>query len=497
MVKCCIIYYSIDSHGVRALMAYLQEHTNAEIKLLLFPFTNLIPRGKFSDHIVEQVVQECRGFDIVGFSVPSDHYMRTVQLSEALKNKTDVKVIYGGTHPTIRPQQCLKYADAVCVGEGEEAMTELINHYDRERVIASDISNIYVKDKSGNIISNDPRPPIDNLDKVPIFHFWETEERIFHNGYFRDATIKLYKRYMVPHYVTLASRGCAFACTYCGSNSLKRVYKGQKILRWRSWDSFFTELHHVKSALPFIKSICLTDDLFMATKLEDMKTFCNRYKKEINIPLVVVGIHPSLVTEEKVKLLVNAGAILLVMGIQSGCQKTLDLYKRQTKVKDIIESADLLHKHSKGISIAYDFIADNPFETNEDMQETLRFINKLQKPFELHLYSLTLYPGTSLHDKAIEEGLMSPDEVFEGGFTSLGPGYYNDLLRIIKNLNVPNKILDVLIERKQGYRIWHKLLSFLAHIQALLTAGIRDISRGDFRRIHQVITDPRNRNYRY
>lgn len=489
MVKLCIICYSIHSYGAKSLVAYLKEHTDAEIKLLLFP--HLI-KSTFSDHVVEQVVQECRGFDIVGFSLFSDFYKPTIQLTEALKNKVGVEIIYGGIHATACPQQCLKYADAVCVGEGEEAMAELVNRYDKERVIANDIDNIYVKDKVGNIISNTPRPLIANLDKIPTFHFWETEERIFHNGCFKDATVKLYKHYLLPHYyLAFASRGCAFACTFCCNNVLRQIYKGQKLLRWKSWDYLFAELHHIKSALPFLKCIGLVDDLFIALPLEDMEAFCSRYRKEVNMPLYIPGLHPSLVTAEKVELLVDAGAVYLGMGIQSGCQKTLDLYQRRSKVEEITKATNLLRKHAKGVSIVYDFILDNPFEKDEDVKETLRLVGKLQKPFKFNLSTLIFYPGTRLYDMAIENGLISTEEVPEEGFALLKSGYYNDLFRIISTLRIPSKIWDILVERKRGYRVWHKLLFGIRLVTELFVEGIGDISRTDFRRICRFLANPR------
>lgn len=31
-------------------------------------------------------------------------------------------IIWGGIHPTIRPDECFEYADMVCVGDGEDAL---------------------------------------------------------------------------------------------------------------------------------------------------------------------------------------------------------------------------------------------------------------------------------------------------------------------------------------------------------------------------------------
>jgi radical SAM superfamily enzyme YgiQ (UPF0313 family) len=34
-------------------------------------------------------------------------------------------IVWGGIHPTIRPEESLDHADMVCIGEGEETIVEL------------------------------------------------------------------------------------------------------------------------------------------------------------------------------------------------------------------------------------------------------------------------------------------------------------------------------------------------------------------------------------
>jgi len=33
--------------------------------------------------------------------------------------------VWGGPHPTAKPEECLQYADLVCLGEGEESLVDL------------------------------------------------------------------------------------------------------------------------------------------------------------------------------------------------------------------------------------------------------------------------------------------------------------------------------------------------------------------------------------
>lgn len=49
---------------------------------------------------------------------------RYIKLTEELK-KMKIPIIWGGVHPIIAPEECLKHVDMVCAGEGECAIIEL------------------------------------------------------------------------------------------------------------------------------------------------------------------------------------------------------------------------------------------------------------------------------------------------------------------------------------------------------------------------------------
>src|SRR5437867_3868756 len=60
--------------------------------------------------------------DAVAFSVISGSHQSYYAFAERLKQRLDVPTIWGGPHPTFFPEMIeLPFADAVCLGEGEEA----------------------------------------------------------------------------------------------------------------------------------------------------------------------------------------------------------------------------------------------------------------------------------------------------------------------------------------------------------------------------------------
>jgi hypothetical protein len=56
---------------------------------------------------------------------------------------------------------------------------------------------------------------------------------------------------------------------------------------------------------------------------------------------------------------------------------------------------------------SYDFIIDSPWEMDEDKLSTLKLICQIPKPFSIVLFSLSFYPGTKLHARALKEGLIN------------------------------------------------------------------------------------------
>src|SRR5262245_2598243 len=72
---------------------------------------------------VEKTIGDIDGYrpDAVAFSVISGSHKGYYAIAEQMKARLGVPVIWGGPHPTFFPEVVeTPYADAACVGEGEE-----------------------------------------------------------------------------------------------------------------------------------------------------------------------------------------------------------------------------------------------------------------------------------------------------------------------------------------------------------------------------------------
>jgi len=132
-----------------------------------------------------------------------------------------------------------------------------------------------------------------------------------------------------------------------------------------------SELRSVVEEFPDLILVNIHDDCFLAQSKEWHQEFVNDYKKWIDRPFIVRST-PLHLTEEKIKILKEAGLAWVTMGLQSGSEKiNKGIFKRNVSNKQFLEATCLLKKYN--VSGYYDVILDNPFEEEEDLITVLLF----------------------------------------------------------------------------------------------------------------------------
>src|SRR5271157_6078398 len=72
-------------------------------------------------------------FDLVGISCMTATADRSYQLSDMFRQRGS-KVVLGGIHPTILPQEAIEHADAVVIGEAEGCWADVINDFRKKKL---------------------------------------------------------------------------------------------------------------------------------------------------------------------------------------------------------------------------------------------------------------------------------------------------------------------------------------------------------------------------
>lgn len=311
----------------------------------------------------EQVMQKILAEkpDAVGINCLTAFYNEVVDLAKLIKQNNIICLI-GGVHTAFLPYQTLvdTGADYVICGEGEIAMTELVNN----KFINNDIQGVYSLDNLKNVDQQIIKAKIiENLDELP-FPDWD---QISPTTYPKAPHGAIAKNF--PIGVVMTTRGCPYGCTFCASPQ----FYGRKI-RFRSPENVIEEIKYLIKNHN-VKEIHFEDDN-LTLKREHIEKICNLIlKNNIKISWACPnGIRADKVDEDLIKLMVKSGCYFFAYGIESANPQILKNIKKEETIEQIeksIEMADRL-----GVSCHGFFIFGLPGETAETIQESINFAKK-------------------------------------------------------------------------------------------------------------------------
>lgn len=434
-------YKGLTSYNVRILSSVLRAN-GYPTEIIFTP--NILEQSDSASikRLAEAVAEQSKDSLLLGISFFSCHLNVIKELTGQLRSKTKVPIIWGGKHISARPEDAKGFADIICVGEGEIALTRLTKAMEKGEDY-NGIEGIWTI-RDGNLNETSVGPLVEDLNSLPYADYSAKGHYMWHQGALQEYDLKMlfeqdtYKGR--KYYLTMASRGCPYSCSYCFT--FKSFYGAKNYLRFRSPADVIGELKEIFSNYPFFEGVMLSDDNFFALEETKIEEFANLYKRDIGLPLYCLA-HPQNVNKKKVELLIDAGMEALQVGIQTGSEKTKKLYKRGHSTKNILEVTRTINAFKERLTPVYDFIIDNPYESREDLLATLHLIHKIPRPYILSIFSLRFFPGTELQRKAQQDGLIFEADK-EWGFT--GKSYLNFLF-LLYSKNIPKWLMRILISK--------------------------------------------------
>jgi len=212
-------YLDINAFGIRTLSACLKREEGCDVQLIFLP---RFFKSRYKDKTLNEIVKMSEKADLIGISLMTNFFTNTAQITQHLKENLSIPIVWGGIHPTVRPDECLDYADMICLGEGEGALVELVRNM-RDGKDIHNVRNIWLMNK-GKIVTNKLRPLIRDLDSIPFPDYDYETHYTLSDGCIRKVDINLLKRQMGTIYISLPVRGCPYGCTYCCNNKLNKLY---------------------------------------------------------------------------------------------------------------------------------------------------------------------------------------------------------------------------------------------------------------------------------
>ncbi|MEC7988219.1 MAG: radical SAM protein [Myxococcota bacterium] len=399
-----ISLWDVENNAVRILAATLRA---AGFKVVEIYFKDWISNSleAASDAQLENLARIIRReeLNLAALSIRASAYAHQAQIiTEFLHNELDLPVLWGGMHPTMAPDDCISKTDMILKGEGELALLDFMNALKHSKSVDDflDSKNVWFRRSGEDVVKNSLRPLVQNLDDLVFRDYTSHNEKYFIYG----------RSYVVgdpmhgdPVFQMMGSRGCIYKCSYCYNSTYKKdVYPGQKWFRVRSPASMVEEIKQARGHWDF-KRIRFDDEVFNF-HLDWLKDFSKIYPKEIGLPFEIF-IEPKLVNEHRMSILRDAGLKNVYMGVQSSERVTGHLYDRRVKNQTIADIAETYHR--LGIKPHFQLIFDDPVSTEEDKKKLFEMIATFPHPYDLYLFSMTVFPGSELNHKLIQSGLIS------------------------------------------------------------------------------------------
>ncbi len=293
--------------------------------------------------------------DVVGLYIMTSNAERGYKIADYLRSKNHQRVVIGGMHASILPEEALEHADQVVVGEAENVIVDVMEGGIEEKIVYAS--------------------PVENLDDVP----------------FPD-----YSLLKTPFNAcnVLTSRGCPFSCNFCTTTRMFSPY------RKRSPDNVIRELKiHKKMGL---KHLCFQDDNFTA----DRKRAKEILKKMIAHQLLFEETFfyarmDMFEDEELLDLLMRANFRRVFIGIESLNARTLKYVNKRQSLADINQLEEKLKKYK--FKLIASFVLGLDHDNREDIKRVVDFAKKINA-YQLQPQILTPYVGTPIHDQLEKEG---------------------------------------------------------------------------------------------
>lgn len=498
-MKIALIYVDqdVEAFGVRNISSVLKA-AGHETKLVLMKTREPV----YSRQMLESAKGLVADSDIIGLSCFSRASQKAIQVIEHVR-PLDKITVWGGIHATLNSQECAQHADVVCRGEGEEFMLELAERAGKGRDWR-DIANAVYRD-NGRIVMKDTRPLIGDLDVLPGMDFSRDNEWHLQGDQFVQVCGVSEDTAPIAFNGT---RGCAFHCTYCSNAKLQQLVSGKgRYVRKLSIEKLIEQVDGLRTRFPKARCFNFFDEDFCARSVAEIERFSSEYARRVGLPFECM-VSPVQVSEEKIKLLVQAGLWRINMGVESGSERTKrEVYNRHMSNEAVMRAARIINKYPHVVPY-YFFIIGNPYETREDLLSTARFLRDLPYPFYLRTYNLVFVPGTLLYEAAVKDGIIagSQDSGFEldflGGLNYKNHAwkktnlYLNGLLYLMagkvarRRLGlVPRRLLDLLL--RPGIIAFHEkhtlgirgLITLKLHLWKLRSLGAHIVKK--------LLKDPR------
>lgn len=294
--------------------------------------------------------------DLVGITAITGTALRAYNIADELRAQGH-RVVLGGVHPTLLPNEAARHADAIVTGYAEQAWPALLHDF-----VRGQLKPLY-------------NAPTSRQLSVPIAR--------------RELLKK--SRYATVNSIE-ATRGCPHQCEFC---VVPTAWRG--IYAHRPIDDVIAELRTFEGKHAIFIDLSPVEDTEYAKAL---------YRAMIPLQIRWLGLATTRLADdtELLQLAAKSGCKGVLIGFESVSQNALDsTYKHFHAADRYAENIRRLHDHGIGIQACFVYGFDDDDESV--FERTVEFVDRTK--LDLPRYAVaTPFPGTALYRRLEAQGRL-------------------------------------------------------------------------------------------
>jgi radical SAM superfamily enzyme YgiQ (UPF0313 family) len=335
---------------------------------------------------------------LIGIGSMGHAVVRTLDIAREFRDRGKA-VVLGGYMVSLMPEEALKHADAVVVGDAEATWPQVIQDFE-----AGCLKPLYRAENPKTVIADGPVPtPLkkDALvgDRDALVGDRGSPENLYHTPLPRfDLIVNKRIGDFLP---VQAGRGCPNTCSFC---SVYCLYRGRYLKR--PLEEVLRDVKQVRD-LGFKKFLLLDDNIgadrsYLLALCEALRPLGMQWLSQCDIS---VGRDPALLDA-----MAGAGCIALSFGLESLSVESLQAMDKDWAVPS--EYPELLAAIRRaGIDLSTEMVVGGEGDTPASIQATARFIeeNRIVVP---RFYILTPIPGTDYFEEMQRAGRIVNADIY-------------------------------------------------------------------------------------
>lgn len=358
-------------------------------------FEVVIIDGRLEPDPVQRVLEATEGAVCLGVSVLTGAPIHdALAVSRAVKARwLNCSVVWGGWHPSLFARECLQEpaVDVAVVGQGEATFAEIV-----ARLSAGEppLGCAGTLARHGGEIVAGPSRGLQDLNELPSHDYGLIPvERYF----------SLKGKRQVDY---ISSQGCRFRCAFCADPA---VYA-------RGWTGLEPErVADEAAALQrsyAMEELAFQDETFFThpARIDRLADKFLQRGVRLDWTATLRADQACRMGEALFAKAVRSGLRRVMVGVESGSQETLDRLKKDMRLEQVTQTAEMCARHDVGV--IFNFIVGFPREPDESIDATLGLAKRLRgmhPRFETPIFYYRPYPGNPIAEQARTEGYTFPE----------------------------------------------------------------------------------------